>query len=507
MPILTPGAPEFAGFDLEQPFQSELHSEALIEGGAVASFYRNLVASTSVHQQWRNFSRITRHDAGNMAITIGLPVDRLGALSSMFEQAPKISVDAIAKIIDSQELTGALLAFDDALQIVATKVPIVGWFVQLGLFFYETIKGALASAEAAKTKEAQAHAIAYNKQGDQDLVRMLLDASKGSDWTLLFLPQQRAQDVCVSTLAYTPRGVADGYAWEVCKPGADNWGWGLTPGLCSRFTGIVGVYQSPRKLVGSSRDADVGSITGFGELHPSVMQVSMALWQACVKNGVRAFAIEGTKISTAWGDYFELLADRAAHEGGWLGSQMLVSAQWYDLAFRRSRVDGFDVDTLPGRYVGEPYLYSDLIRYVIHEIWKPRLPGFLATLTCAYVSPTAPALKADDKLRERHHEMRSLLLTHRARHEVELDLIPDADYRSAMADAKRVLDPAFQATPPSGAPVDYVPLVATWVGPDVDAAPGVTPVDTSNGGAGVAALLLGLGLAAALPIARHLKRR
>jgi hypothetical protein len=509
MPLLLPGDPEFRGFDVGAPFASRLHSEHIITGGAVSEFYANLAGEQSAWNQWENFSAASRHAIANVAITDGLQLDRLGALSVLFAEAPQISAAAIGKMVQSDVLSEALVLFDESLSLVATQTPVVGWVVQLGLFVYDLIKMAVLTAKAQPDKKAQAKAIAYRRGADEDLTRAMLDRLKDPSWTLLFLPQGYPEDVIVKTIAYTERGFVDGLAWEVGKPGAGNWGWGLTPGLSSRFAGCVGGFQSPFKLFGSTRDAGFESITGFGEMVPSVVQLGLAVWQMVLKNSPNAFRIKGAKIVRAWHDYYGVLHNWAITgvksgvpgRNEWIRKQITYSSQWYLPQFEASVVDGYEPDDLPSEYTqANVWWYSELIAYVIEQLWKPRLSGFLETITCAYVPPNAQALNEDPALRDKHDEMRRLLLTHAARHEVELDLIPDADYRAAMKVAQLQVDPTYTTAkrPPRRKWLDFITSFTPEppAEPEGDLAPGLPPLPPPSGGSGaLVAVGLGLGLA------------
>ena len=239
----------------------------------------------------------------------------------------------------------------------------------------------------------------------------MLEVISERDWTELFLPQAKPNDVGLRTLDYTDRGEINGHKWEV-EGGA--LGWGLTPGLSSKFTGVVGFFQTPRLLRGSNRDAGIESITPLHQLLPSVVQFGMSVWQMCLKNSPAAFRVDGYEIASKWDDYYGVLEDFAQSDGvdEWLASQIMNGATWID-AFDTSLVEGFDPDRLPAKYVHRPFLYSDLIRYVIYEVWAERIATFLETLTVAYVPPKAAAFATVGSiLRDKHREMSQLLLEH-----------------------------------------------------------------------------------------------
>lgn len=543
VPILDPGARQFKGFDITRRFESRLHGDVIAGAeGRVSKFYRDLDATRSVFQQWENFSQLARFSVGELAITTGLPHDRLGALATLFAEAPRVSQADLAKAVASAGadivLPGVLLAIDEALEVVGTKAPIIGLVVQLGLFVYEAIRSAVQGAQSHAPEMASGHAYGYDKQADEDVTNDLIAVLREKDWTRLFLPQQRPDDVLLRSIAYTSRGVADGWAWEVV---GEPWGFGLTPGLSSKFTGFVGEYQIPRYLLGSvrydttgrdagkaisGRDAGLESMTCFGELHPSVMQFGMMAWQLCIKNGPAAFRIDGDKIVQGWLDHSSILLDwvwrdhiisDAGHDFSsrgreWMRDVVTQSLQWWDFWNNQSRLpDRFpSKDSVPGRYTdANLWWYSQLVDYVVEEVWRKRLPGFLGTLTCAYVGPGFPAIKADSELAALHRDMRAKLLDHPAVHKVEVDLIPDEDYRSEVFYKQLHGGLGLTAAPPSaGLGIDYVPPIDPEHPPnepDTDPDPGMTP--TEGGGsdmAGLAAALL--VMAGALAAAKYATR-
>ena len=112
------------------------------------------------------------------------------------------------------------------------------------------------------------------------------------------------------------------------------------------------------------------------------------------------------------------------------------------------RFKGYDQHTVPAAYASNRSIAS-LVKYIIEEKWRTRLRPTLQSIVCAYVPPGAPALAADVSLRNYHEDMRKLLLGHPARREVELDMIPDPEYRAAMAQAQ--MHGAFDMVAPGAA--------------------------------------------------------
>jgi len=83
----------------------------------------------------------------------------------------------------------------------------------------------------------------------------------------------------------------------------------------------------------------------------------------------------------------------------------------------------------------------DAIARAREQLWR-----LLGTIACAYVPAAAPGLRGG-RLRSRHREMRRLLLAHPARYDVELDMVADDEYRSALADSRRTPEGIGLAAP------------------------------------------------------------
>lgn len=113
-------------------------------------------------------------------------------------------------------------------------------------------------------------------------------------------------------------------------------------------------------------------------------------------------------------------------------------------------------------------LAGALVRFVMDNFTDALYNTFCRTITVAYVGPNFPALK-NDLIRDRWDDSRKKLLTHQARYSVDLELIPDAEYRNALA---KTLSPVgydfpikgppkgHRVPPPlfEGVPLDIVPV-------------------------------------------------
>lgn len=303
------------------------------------------------------------------------------------------------------------------------------------------------------------------------------------------------------------------------------------------------------KKVGVNLPWGAGPRTTIGDWVPSARQLAFSMWGMVRKNSPQAFMVDHAKISAAWRDHFGELGNYIEwlHSKGGDQNFNTAAALTYETvlgAFRpKKRVETPILNIGGGQFADEPFfsagnasagcflipqksynlegltadyvcdyadpamfvpsfhpldgprkndfwvLYWPLVRYVIDDAIEATL-RYCDTLTIAYVDESFPAIANNSKIRERWSTMRQELLRHPARHDVDLDMIPDSAYREAMYTAQRSAADAFAALPPqaqSTAPIQ------TQV-PDLAPAPRL-PSRPADGGLGRAVLGAGaLGL-------------
>lgn len=90
-------------------------------------------------------------------------------------------------------------------------------------------------------------------------------------------------------------------------------------------------------------------------------------------------------------------------------------------------------------------LYWPVVKLMIDNFKQMLRRNFVYRTTVAYVGPDFASIQADSALKQKWFEHRQLLLTNSARMNVELDMIPDEDYRNEMARAQRMGFPNIKA--------------------------------------------------------------
>lgn len=472
---LSPNDDALFGFDPTSDFISQLPSYDAIQSASVSSFYRaNFTGPDAiVGHQTDNAMRIVRHSMGMDAINIGIFSDEVQALGEFFRlsaiadytdemrrvlrKVGDMAQDALRIVLDASKL---LMDLAGALEDIATRVPVLGWVLKLavGLFrlgkkIYKMVK------EAKKEKDYEppaGKAILYNQANDEAVVNTALAIAKGDDWTRIFLPSGLGSWNTIP-ITYTNDGFANGVS--ITQSGGRE-GWlGCFPQLAEQF--IDYQYPQNRKIYGGGRMFGGRATTGT-TWHPSVAQLSMLLWQRVLRFGPRMFSVRMNAVRSQWQDFFaqgfdlarrtedQQLRDVLRNTLAWAWWKPNNSVQRPEKMIDRDwhwRYGRFNPHEMPSQYLEPvdwqhtdeehrtgalsfPISFGNLIEYVEQEIWRPQAEAALKTLACAYTAPNAPALREDSKLAELHREMRKLLLQRRSAFmQVELDMVPDAEYR------------------------------------------------------------------------------
>lgn len=563
MPIIRPDNELLAGFDPS----SSLSLPALFGpewGFDVASFKKQAWAAAN-YDQW---NQVTKTIVGNLGILHGVPQWSVGGFRDFFALGGNVRPSDVL----AMALGKAAQIVSTALAQATTAVPILGWIVELGLAIYEGIKLALEYKRSAPRPPGEA--IEFSRDGNEQLAGALINTAKEDDWTSLFLPPSTSGRWTMERVAWTPGGNGEGWAFGT----PDEGGWGLIPGLAQsvgtlttadRYTNYQFPDRSPVSLFGA--EFDMPPVSTTGTLRPTAQQVAMLLWQAVMKPSRAMFQIDPFKLVSQWADYYEGLgefAETLKTEKGvknalskrlpsdmhgtivrgnnpkvpYNAARLAMSYLWStmnkdgEIVFASPQtVANYDTSsplpsTVPAGLTLDKivdvngdslsYTYADIVKYVC-RIHYDRSFAALSTLVCAYVPPDAPMLKASSNHREEYETMRARLLNHRALLDVELDLIPDAEYRAEVSGRQHIarLQPegiGLKApgagkpirTPPGSAPtVDGgpEPAMPDAPGPGLPPRPGKSP---TAGGAwlGPAAGVLAVTAAGVL-VLRKLGRR
>jgi len=437
MPLLENDPDLLAGFDsssplIPMPLRGSVWSQAPAIGKAAKEAF--------VDGNYRSFVNVSQHALSQIGGSVGVPDWAAAGFEKFFQLATKpVDASEIAKGV----VAGTAQLVQGALSQASTAVPIVGLIVQIGLYLWDVIDRALKYTDKAERPPDQA--IVYELAGDLEAANDIKARSGQKDWTPLFLPP--AQDGWrLAQIAWTPGGGTEGFRFEIRPDLVTDWG--LFPGIAER----LGSYQFPRKAIGSSRPWDF--YTGYGlsttgEILPSGRSFSALLWQSAMKPSIAMFQIDSLAMESAWEAYYESLWDFAKTQWNFSDENNRTIA-W---AIRRactycdivpttegpkiveaSELSSFPISKLRTKLNTITKKYTDIVRYV-GIIHRERARAALRTLVCAYVPPNAPLLQADPSLKAYHAQMRQLLLTHHARYDVELDMVPDAAYRQAVEDS------------------------------------------------------------------------
>lgn len=444
MPLIENDPDLLANFDsssliIPMPLRGSVWSQAPAVGKAAKEAF--------VDGNYRSFVNVSQHALSQIGGAVGVPDWAAQGFESFFKLATKpVDASEIAKGV----VAGTAQLVQGALTQASTAVPIVGLVVQLGLYLWEIIDRALKYTDKAERPPDQA--IVYNLAGDLEAANDIKARSGQKDWTPLFLPP--AEDGWrLAQIAWTPGGGTEGFRFEIRPDMVSDWG--LFPGVAER----LGSYQFPIKAIGSSRPWDFSTGYGLsttGEVLPSGRSFSALLWQTAMKPSVAMFQIDSIAMEDAWQAYFDSLWDFSQTQ--WNFSDQTnetitgaiqractyckittTPAKPYWHIVRQSQLAQFPIGKLEEKLGSLTLRYPDIVRYV-GIVHRERARAALRTLVCAYVPPNAPLLQADPTLKAYHAEMRQRLLTHPARYDVELDLIPDAAYRKAVDDST-ILNP------------------------------------------------------------------
>lgn len=511
MPRLKPSEiPGYVG-SYESPFPA-----AEMTDGVPGSAWTDIAAVTAPVRAWRASHRISGLAIGRVATRHGLPDFQVPALKRLGDLAEVASPsDFVALAKSGARLFGDLLDYSKALTTVASAVPVVGTYARLIVGFVGFLRQAFGRGAASKAtvKKTARDALGYNRQIDEDVCNFAAEKLGADDWTRIFLPSWKPGDgFALQRTSFVGDGTPDGYTILPSSGAKSDEGLGFTPGVAGRMV----QWQYPIKLFRSNRQAGPWeSLISIADLEPSVTQLTVAAWQMVLRNSPDMFRIRPYKIVTRWADFFDTLADwsrwlrdRGDTQGAtmaeavatWVGKEYpggpyRVRNPW--TKYTKGALESGKVQTVSA---------GDLVRFIVHRQHSEALDAALATLTCAYVGPHFPLIEENEGVRDQWFARRKQLLQHRARFDVELDMVPDQDYRAALTEARKGGKPSGGKPIPKGlggvprfADPKQPPPPASAIEPSMPnsagGGSGHTP-KSGDGGAGGAALAVGAALAA-----------
>lgn len=505
MPKIVPGVDLLAGFDPSSPLvpmpeRGAVWSQAPELGGPGGALAKQLFALGN----YKSFASCTQHALSQIGFLSGVPEWAVDGFEEFFKLAPTVqNGEQLAKGV----IAGTAKLVQQALSQTATQVPIVGLIVQMGLYLWDIIDRAIAYTDVKERPPDQA--IVYDLAADLEAANDLKFLSGQHDWTPMFAPP--AEDAWqISQVAWTPGGGAQGFKFNIREDHVEAFG--LMPGIAER----VGTYQFPFKAVGFT---DKGArpwdyYTGYGmsttgQLLPSSRKFAALLWQTAMKPSVQMFQIDSVSIEDGWDAYYDSLWQLSNGDFSAFSDEKAELLRW---GMRRactycrivpttsgpvikpeSEIEKYSVPKLRAKIGDLSYRYSDIIRYSC-KIHRERAAKALKTIICAYVPADAPLIRASAKLAEAREDMRRALLESNARWSVEPDLIPDAEYRSAIVQATSGPPPKTSGIRPR-----MPPKVIPGNKPNAPDEGPLTfqaiPLGQTPGGGGSALVAVGVGLA------------
>jgi hypothetical protein len=553
LPDLLAGFDPSSGyFPIPPPNPDAADGAAFIKGEKWA---RELFAGTD----FKSFASVAQGTMAAQAGRVGVPTWIVAPFREVFLEMPLVegkslvsaSLDAVYPAV-----TGLAADVGVALTDAAVAIPIIGALVKIGVSLAKVIRQQVKDGKPGTGHRdiySEMSPMTYELADDYGQGNNLLGFGRSGDWTDAFMPTNSEPIFRIAPLS----GTQGGHRWWA-DPGQ---GLGLMPGIADQ----LGVYQSVHR-----------SPQTTGDFLPSGRKFATMLWQSVMKPSVQQFYINSHAVQEAWASWFDALwkfsyvgpasLNLSDHDTQWLRARVQQSASYSRLyeceggnALRggttsdiapeeatgiksclvdwkdpskgyrppvfkpESVIKAFPRDKL-GKKIGElSGLYSDIVRYVC-TIHRERASSTLETLVVAYVPSDAPLLAADAMLRQKHRDMRTLLLTHPDRFRVELDLVPTGtpNDREWLAALDRSRPPGFEAVADvglkSGKSTGRIGIVPAIVGvytpppdaPDVGVPEGAeTPSGGLDGGAGwFMAGLAGVALTAAgVAVARRRRRR
>lgn len=556
MPKILPNDPLLSGFDAAS---TALNLPALFgpewgANGTVPGFAKNAYAKAN-YDQW---SAITGRVIGGIGMREGVPEWNIAGFGRFFQKLPTVTPSDVA----TMAIRGTAKVVSYALAEASTSVPILGWVVELGLGAYEAIKAAIEWNK--KAPRPPGEAVEFDVSGNESFAQLLLSMSADADWTDIFRPPSTSGVWSARRVAWNPGGAGEGWAFGT----RNDLGRGIIPGLAECvgtleandfFVNYQFPDRSPSPLFGA--EYDIPPLATTGALRPSSRQMAMLLWETVMKPSVQMFRIDPYSLVTQWHDYYMGLAefaetlktDKGVENAGFLevsrgknpktpyneaaiattflsfvaqpdGSVRFLTPDnvpKYDTSVQIATAPkGVSLDRLV-EVIGADltYTYADLVKYVA-KLHIDRSMAALSTLVCAYVPEDAALLRASGAHKEKWHEMRARLLNHDAVERVELDLIPDDEYRAAVSQAqhtRRIVADVPLAAGGGKSGKRYIgkpgqaPTVDGAPAPDMPDSPGPGMPKRAHGGGGGGGYLgpavgvLALGVAGAL-LVRKLRR-
>ncbi len=319
----------------------------------------------------------------------------------------------------------------DAMSIVES-VPLIGIIAKIGstvqrIFWNQWIA-------AHKTPPAR-QGFAYDRDSDEFWMREVLKYIDAGDLTGIFAPYiARPQGWDIREVQDLLKHGKN--RWTFVAPQGEQTGIGNIPGTTSMSQG----YQS---------------MWGWGDYRPGTQQACANAWQLVLAPSRMRYMVDVHQLVQQWDAYWLTVAMGAIFtpskkDSGIVGvlaraQRPLVpvgnlygkdlSAYKIQMAAKGYQFWGSYFDAYPFELIAkrgyQPNMQG-LARHNLQRQLRGRQVDGLKTLLVAYVSESDPAFRSDAQLREILLRNRNLLLGHKARWQVDLERVPDADYREEL---------------------------------------------------------------------------
>ncbi len=312
-------------------------------------------------------------------------------------------------------------------------VPIAGWIIKaawgLGKAMRTIVSLAKTSRDYGKV-ERQYRATRFDPTFDRKVINQLIRTVRFErDWSRAFAPPSIGRG-----LGTTPNwafyNIETG-GWELMRK-AGNDPRGLERDWLSE--GFMGFVAGSEYIVrGVSIVGDNASIIG-PQLLPSAQRVLIWLWSSIMGSkgnaGPNMYCVDADFVGGYWSEYIGDL-----HQ--FIYDTDRLSTARKDAIMRSLNADAagnkiFNWGTDPKPKSNEWDNYRPVKQ--ANALGK-RQSSFLDTLLCAYVDESFAAIKESKTLKKKWLKRRKQLLTHPARCEVDLDNVPDGEYRRALIDS------------------------------------------------------------------------
>lgn len=379
----------------------------------------------------------------------GNPLGIAHAVINLVQQTGLLQQILEAPLQEVQNLVVSALTdvLGEAVVAAGSVVPFVGWVVTI-------IKSSVVIARTIEANNERGFGVlpgtlegllqgvvpSFSRARDEDATNAMLAVLRGDDWTDIWMPSIASW----SKLAldydgdgkidgwYFGAGISGGLATNVEMPGGV---WAAIPGMAQLGGAFFGTTH-----FGASKT----STQSISVIYPSLNQLAGLAWTRLQVPTGQCCNVRLKKVDYTWG-LWQAEGRRFLETGGMtdMSDRKIVAARKMVAAALGFRyLDGHLLRS--GLYPGSAGRMGSTkyVRDRVHEAckaMKARIHRLLGTIAVAYVPPDAPALQDDLELRVRYAAMRNALLKHRARYEVDLDLVPDQAYRNMLWESRMQL--------------------------------------------------------------------